>query len=683
MQQKTKEKGGDEKETKITPADVCFFFILPFIYSPLLIDYDALPKLAGYFLFSIGVTLAVLRPKKIISGWSGLSPALLLIFSSLLLILFLQLFRARNMDMGFIQFIKTGFFLLMFFPLRVYFMRWFSGKYEWFNLTALFLILIAITQMISNGYFLPGTKSFLRMDLEISSTLANKNFFSDSLIGILPFSVIAFFDKNASLKKANGVFLFLIIGMILLLQSLSSWIALTVFGIIFFWRSRNEITFPSGKKFRIIFLSMAAGFSLLFFGLIKSGKLHSVEEKTSLAFKYATKNYHSLILMNDVANQNSMFERALLFKNAAIFTLKHPLFGIGCSNWLIDWPSLGIGGAPYLNTGVMHFEHPHNEFLFYAAEDGLPFLFLFFLLIGWMIRKSISVSNSSRSKSVHLKTNALIAGIFAFLLLCCFSYPLHRPFSTVLFSFMLVALTASEETEENTTFKNKVWLFFSGMIIPAISLVIIYHQIAGEYHMCKAINHQRYGRMDKMEKEIELAENDFYKVDDRGTPLNWYRGFALFHSGKPEEAWPFFLAAEKQNPYHIQVLSDIGAMYENKGDHENASVYFKKALNIVPLHNESQYNLAVSLFNSGKIKEAYDLIFSIKWEPFKLEPAQMAIMQKVLYDEAVQLPVSDSLKSEIIHYLYEKYILRRLIAKKVKNDLQLPDDLINIKKISY
>src|SRR5204862_1478719 len=73
----------------------------------------------------------------------------------------------------------------------------------------------------------------------------------------------------------------------------------------------------------------------------------------------------------------------------------------------------------------------------------------------------------------------------------------------------------------------------------------------------------------------------------------------------------YFIQAGDINPYHIQVLSDIGASYENEGNHALAEQYLMRALNITPLFPYAVENLATVYYNKGDIERAYAIIHRI------------------------------------------------------------------------
>ncbi|HKO79112.1 MAG TPA: tetratricopeptide repeat protein, partial [Chitinophagaceae bacterium] len=152
------------------------------------------------------------------------------------------------------------------------------------------------------------------------------------------------------------------------------------------------------------------------------------------------------------------------------------------------------------------------------------------------------------------------------------------------------------------------------------TLFVLVNRYRGEVNMAKALHEQSQQHFDRMNKFVAEADNYFFPLDLTTTPLNWYRGFSFFHNQQTDSALVYFHKAELQSPYHIQVLNDLGACYENKGDHIRAMQYFDRVLQITPFYEETMLNKIVSTYNMGKVQEAYGLLHArtYQWTQFYL-----------------------------------------------------------------
>jgi len=131
--------------------------------------------------------------------------------------------------------------------------------------------------------------------------------------------------------------------------------------------------------------------------------------------------------------------------------------------------------------------------------------------------------------------------------------------------------------------------------------------------MAKAFTEQYRSHFDRMNKLVHKADNYFFPLDLTSTPLSWYLGFSFYYNHQVDSALVYFHRAEQQSPYHLQVLNDLGACYENKGMHELAIDYFDKALAVTPMYEETMLNKIVALYNEGKVEDAYKLLHARKY----------------------------------------------------------------------
>jgi len=69
-----------------------------------------------------------------------------------------------------------------------------------------------------------------------------------------------------------------------------------------------------------------------------------------------------------------------------------------------------------------------------------------------------------------------------------------------------------------------------------------------------------------------------------------------------------FLKAYKANPYHMHVLNNLGTIFGNRGDYEQAIKYYKEAVRISPQFWDAVLNLSASYFNLQQTDSAYAIL---------------------------------------------------------------------------
>jgi tetratricopeptide (TPR) repeat protein len=94
-------------------------------------------------------------------------------------------------------------------------------------------------------------------------------------------------------------------------------------------------------------------------------------------------------------------------------------------------------------------------------------------------------------------------------------------------------------------------------------------------------------------------------------------GNLYFDAGQVNQAIETYSKALEINPENADVRTDLGIMYRRKGDYDRAIAEFRKAAEIDPKHANSRYNLGIVLLHDkGDIKGAIKV-----WEDYlKVEP---------------------------------------------------------------
>ncbi len=593
------------------PAEKIFwvlvFLIFPLLSINSLLDHDGLPKLIFISFLTIFLLGVVLKFGRVIIA--DISTRILF----LILFLFIawsavSINSAINITEGLTNWVSL---VIVFLFLIAIIYSGFSKTEIIFRLVPVTVFLLTavlfyqiIVNLIENGK--------LQIDHTLCSTLSNKNFLSESLILLLPFTLAGGLTGISKNQRMNVAASFLIIFNLLILQTLSAWLCILflvfIYGPVYWFIFSGKNNIQSSIRPRKIILVMA-GIALISFLLVtwlnKNNSFEPLHKKVSAIENYLTTDFSELIKNDSTSNINSVFERLFLWRNTTLLAKENVMTGIGLSNWRILWPKYGVGGAYFLSSGVMHYEHPHNEFLLYFSELGIIGLILFLFI--FIVTIFISLASFKKAQDISEKKTIFVlsSGVFCFLILSFFGYPFHRPFSTAILMVTISIVAGKGIKEVKFIRKNSIThaALISGLIICLFSLKVFSARWSGEYNMHAAFNEQAHGRFQKMYQFVNKADNDYFKMDLLGTPLDWYRGFALNYMGSDSSLY-YFRKAESQNPYHIQILSDIGAKLENKGEHEEAIKYFNRAIAIIPGYKEAHFNLAIAYYNLGKPKEA-------------------------------------------------------------------------------
>ncbi len=656
-----------KEDPKINNASEKIFWLLVFLVLPLrsfnfLLDHDGIPKLIFISILTLFLLGVIWKTSKIIKLDKPTTLLLLFVF------LFLawsavSIHTSINITEGITNWFSL-FIIFLFLVVLIY--SGFNQKeiiFRFVPISVFLLVSVLIYQIILNLIKNDG----LKIDHTLCSTLSNKNFLSESLILLLPFTIAGALTCIGKIKKLNVAAFCIIIPCLIILQTLSAWLCILFFLFVCapaYWFLFSKKDFLKNKLRPRKVILIVAGCLLIASLLIKwldsNNAFEPLHNKFSSIEKYFTTDFSELMKEDSKSNINSVFERLFLWRNTTLLAKENLLTGIGISNWRILWPKYGVGGAYFLSAGVMHYEHPHNEYLLFFSELGLWGLILFLLIFATTFYIAISSFRNAQNENERKIIFLLSAGIFSFLILSFFGYPFHRPFTSIVL-MVTVALISSSGIKSLPQSRKPLWIKFSlsiCIVLCLYSLKVFSSRWEGEYNMNAAFNEQAHGRFPKMYSYINKAENDYFKIDLMGTPLDWYRGFALNYMGSDSSLY-YFRKAESQNPYHIQILSDIGATLENKGQHEEAIRYLKRALTIIPGYKEAHYNLAIANYNLGKHEESLKEINQAYMVGYPYQRTLEAILI-LNADSLIQQTPNVALKDCFNKYANDKKALKRI-----------------------
>ena len=118
---------------------------------------------------------------------------------------------------------------------------------------------------------------------------------------------------------------------------------------------------------------------------------------------------------------------------------------------------------------------------------------------------------------------------------------------------------------------------------------------------------QRAGRLD----EAERAFRGVLELDPDSFKARYNLGVTYSAQGRTDEAIAVYLEALAVEPKHPEATlahNNLGAIYLDRGDTENAQQRFEKAVESGPAHIESRFNLALIYSQQNRMEETIELL---------------------------------------------------------------------------
>lgn len=100
--------------------------------------------------------------------------------------------------------------------------------------------------------------------------------------------------------------------------------------------------------------------------------------------------------------------------------------------------------------------------------------------------------------------------------------------------------------------------------------------------------------------QMEAQYKDVIAKDPKNFDALVSLGNLYYDAGQAEKAIEVYQKALEINPKNADVITDMGTMYRSLGKFDRAIEEFKKAASKNPKHEQSRYNLGVTLYNDKK-----------------------------------------------------------------------------------
>lgn len=652
---------------------VILFLCFPFVYSPFTTDPEISLRYLSLAILLLGISLAI--PTANLFNFKHLQSPISLSLIAYTGFSAIAVFRSLNTGDGIYEFSKLLAMVILF----VFMTNLIAGQKDsfkqlsqaitgcilLFNAMALFQIVPLIIHSIANNIV-------FSVDNKVHSTLSNKNFYAETLLLSLPFIV---YNITVTVKwkriltyialASTLLFIFVLkcvavyIGFACLVLLFSIWI------IYLQKNSGNSLNLFFSVKRLFVVTSIAFAILISGFFLIRD-KIQYKDIKVKIAAIGHFATHPGLIFKEEHAlNNNSVYDRLFLARNSIKMFAEHPVFGNGLANWRIYFPKYQLFGNSYWSYGKLRYEHPHNEYLFLLAETGITGLFCWFLILAFAFRILLKSYRSTSTIDDKFKVIVLTFGIFSFAVLSCFGYPKERFFSMMLLIIMLACVAASEFANKNIqprpSYSSALRIIL--ILVAAGISYVNYQHFKSEVHLRNALDAQLIKNFPEMQSYANKAKNTFHQLDITGTPVEWYIGHAFYHQNNHQMAYPHYKKAAEQNPWHMQVINDYGALEEERGNHQVALEMFNRVLTINPDFMNTKMNLIAVHFNMGNVDKAFELAATY---PHRYNEPWRNSMKAILFSKAQKYleTTKDSLLANYLnlqlsknpHYLLNEYI---------------------------
>ena len=322
-----------------------------------------------------------------------------------------------------------------------------------------------------------------------------------------------------------------------------------------------------------------------------------------------------LFVVSIVYNQKAQsaalgsFESRLGFWESTLEMVgEKPFSGVGSGQWRIQFPKYGLEHTDArIMSGETSIQRPHNDYLWMAAEQGLPGLLFYLSAMFWLVvglaRKT---AEAKAAQQAPAELWLFWFGLVAFNIYMLGDFPYERSAHMMMyFGFLSAVFVFVDIKKREYTFPLLPTILILVMLSGA-SFYVWNQRVAGESKALEVLTYNK--RQDvRIVAAVERAENEFFRLDNFTNPLRYYSGLGRLHIQKDfVGAEADFNSALDLHPYHFLSYNQLGNLKKAQGQKDEAFRHYSRAVEISPDFELGRLNMAEMLFADAKVEEAFE-----------------------------------------------------------------------------
>ena len=455
-----------------------------------------------------------------------------------------------------------------------------------------------------------------RRDMEaVTGLMSNVNLYASFLLLLLPWCGCAAVLLPGGWRIVAATVTLEVLGMLLLLQSRAAWLGLAAAGIVA----------AAAVLARWRFLGVAPAVRRGILGGLVAAAACGVGAVALTGGDTAVGRGLERLFVSrpHQAAGPSDGGRTMIWKVTARMIADHPLAGVGAGNFTVRLHEYyGGDDLDFTNLSSDNWVEPHNDFLWVAAEKGLPGLAVFVALLAAGACSAVRALRAAASRADAWLALATLAGLTAYVVFSCFDFPLDRVSHQVLLALLLaVAAVLSHAVPPQPARRPlpPAWLV-GPPVLACLVLGMAYARAAirQEQEALAARRGYRDGDWEAMRAAARRAATPWKTLDPFATPIAYLEGKAELQLGRLPEAVACLERAWEANPNRLYVLNDLGIAYAASGRFEEAIACFRIAANRYPDRLEPRNNLANCFLDTGEVGAAIAVLEDVP-EPLRTD----------------------------------------------------------------
>jgi tetratricopeptide (TPR) repeat protein len=292
--------------------------------------------------------------------------------------------------------------------------------------------------------------------------------------------------------------------------------------------------------------------------------------------------------------------RPRLWESTLDMVWDHALLGVGIGNWQFIYPR--YDRARMVSSGAAP-RRPHNDYLWIAADLGLPGLLVYLWIIGLALFTCVRLALSPRTRAALWTPLYLCASFVAILVHAGFSFPRERIAVSALFWFLLACIALLDRRDRPKVSPGTMgWRMAPVLGVPllALCLLLSYRAVAFDRHHARSLAYAELGRWHDVIHEVVMAS----RKGDYDPQLHLISGVAFLSQRNYARSAEDNRRCLDHHPYLVNAMNNLGMAYNGMGRHTEALDVLRRLLEIDPDHIEAKANLGLALKGLGRLDQA-------------------------------------------------------------------------------
>lgn len=575
--------------------------VLPLILSNAAMDISLVPRMLAwvFFLILISFFFYIGKLHRQLDLFV-LKKSVFPIFAIYFIIGLISLLFAENAKAGLFDMFKTFSFGLFLAYSTFIFLNtpdWQDRLARFFIAGTLLILFIGYVQYMHK--LGPGIHSRGEL-MNLQGLMSNVNLYAGYLMILLPVTIYGAIALKRIWRKLAIIALVLGIILIILLQTRSVYLGLMVsvpatgVMLLVFYRQ-----FQMTAKQRNLFAFMMIGLAIFVVGVgILLPDDHMIKSR-------------ALSMFTDTENP-----RILVWETSVRLIADNPLLGVGAGNFHIRMSEY-VGASGLGEQGII-WMRPHNDYLWVAAEKGIPGLLSFLLLFltsflyGW---KMINLDVGWQKKLFAL---LILMGLMAYMVFSFFDFPLERVNHQIVLAIYLSALVSMLHAKHPSG-SAKPKYFPRVVFLPVITILLLamvygFNSIRLEKHVKIARAAHDAGDYSAMLKAAGDAKTVWRDFDPIGNPVVLYECLAYMGLNNIPKALEAGEKARQKTPNRRTVLLPLGYIYLSNGQYNEAIQCMTQIVHMYPEDEIAWTMIGGAYHELGDDIKALEALENIPWE---------------------------------------------------------------------